>query len=131
MSKDFLLQYAQGKEVEPEAPLPIRCYYEFDEVTREVKIVSCETLNKCAPNFFFLILPPGKNPDEELSKPTDEEVNRAINAYLNNETPVRYKNSNKKSRPDMCIQVFDSGVPVFNSEEEIDEYEERNKDRTL
>jgi len=113
MSKDFLLQFAQGIEIEPCAPLPIECEYEFYEETREIKIISCKTLSKGAPNFFI-----GRNTPND-SIPTDEDLNKAINEYLKNETQFKYSNQNKRPT-DIYIEVFGSGVPIAHSEDEID-----------
>jgi len=111
MSKEYLLKYAKGKENEPDEPLPIFCMYTYDEKTREIKILSHSVLSPECPSIFFYCSTPFE------AKPTKEELNRAINEYLENETHIQYVNSNK---PDFDINMISSGIPLAHSEDEVD-----------
>jgi len=121
MSKEYLLKFAQGRENEPEDPPCINCIYDFDVQTQEIKIYCCDIVVNGSANFLVC------HSDTSGSRPTDEELNKEINEYLGNETPVMYVNSKRKSTLNYPTS-FDIGIiknesvksTFAHSEDEVD-----------
>lgn len=82
MSKDFLLQYAKGKEGGVKLnTIPVHCSLEFDKETGKITIQSCEVVNCGISKVSFFVI----NGNHGSKTPPKEEINTAINKFMGTE----------------------------------------------